>query len=331
MPQILPNPTRRYAWSLIENNCGVETARCDQVVPDKQPAASAHEELIGGTLSCNHIRKWIVDHFDFAQAFIERCDRATHVKELAATFQQSLEALGFRHFACCSHVDPLRPPRRSVMLHTYPEAWVRCFSELRFYEFDPVFLRAEQSRLPFHWDAPDFLAELTPPQQEVLAEAGRLGITRGYTIPIQSVGAAGPLRASCSVVPDSTAIDASSYFTVRLMGTYLYEAASRDAQAQDPAGAAGMLSRRERQCLELAAQGKSDWVVGRLLNISERTVHNHIESAKRRLGVATRVQAIVNALASGQVSFGDVIRPQSPERAENPRTTTRTTTLCRNL
>ena len=296
-------------------------------MPYNEPAASAHEELVRGTLSCNHIRKWIVDHFDFTQSFIEQCDRATHVNQLAAAFQQSLETLGFRHFACCSHVDPLRPPRRSVMLHTYPEAWARCFSELHFYEFDPVFLRAEQSRLPFHWDAPDFRAELTPPQQEILAEASRLGITRGYTIPMHSVGAAGPLRASCSVVPDSTTIDASSYFAVRLMGAYLYEAASRDAEAQDPAVAANTLSRRERQCLELAAQGKSDWVVGRLLNISERTVHNHIESAKRRLGVATRVQAIVHALASRQVSFGDVIRPQSSERAEN----SKTTTLCRHL
>ena len=328
MQYILPNTTRRYGWSLIENSCGVETARRDKVALDK-PGASAHEESVHGTLSCNHIWKWIVDHFDSAQSFIEQCDRATQLNELATAFQRSLEALGFRHFACCSHVDPLRPPRRSVMLHTYPDAWRRCFSELHFYEFDPVFLRAEQSRLPFYWDAPDFLAELTPPQQEILAEAARLGITHGYTIPMHSVGAAGPQRASCSVVPDSTSIDTSTYFWVRLMATYLYEAASRDAEAQDPAVAAGTLSRRERQCLELAAQGKSDWVVGRLLSISERTVHNHIESAKRRLGVATRVQAIVHALASRQVSFGDVIRPPNSERVPTSRTATRTTTLCR--
>jgi DNA-binding CsgD family transcriptional regulator len=274
-----------------------------------------------------------VDYFDYAQAFIEQCDRSTQVSELAAVFQRTIEVFGFRHFACCSHVDPLRPPRRAVILQTYPEPWERCFSELHFYEFDPVFLRAEQSRLPFHWDAPDFLADLTPPQQEILAEAQRLGIAHGYTIPMHSIGPGGPQRASCSLVPDSSPIDAASYFSVRLMSTYLYEAASREAEAQDPSFAAGTLSRRERQCLELAAQGKSDWVVGRLLNISERTVHNHIESAKRRLGVATRVQAIVHALASRQVSFGDVIRAQSSERPENPKSgTTKTgTTLCRHL
>ena len=68
------------------------------------------------------------------------------------------------------------------------------------------------------------------------------------------------------------------------------------------------LSERERECLTLAAQGKSDWAVGRILGISERTVHNHIENAKRRLRVTTRVQAIVHGLASGQIVLRDVLR-----------------------
>ncbi|MGH8176104.1 MAG: LuxR C-terminal-related transcriptional regulator, partial [Steroidobacter sp.] len=58
------------------------------------------------------------------------------------------------------------------------------------------------------------------------------------------------------------------------------------------------------------------------LGLSERTVHNHIESAKRRLKVATRVQAIVQALASRQISFGDVIRLESRERFEDIRART---------
>ncbi|HEY4366471.1 MAG TPA: LuxR family transcriptional regulator [Steroidobacteraceae bacterium] len=255
-----------------------------------------------------------MDYFDRIQSFIEHCEHAADADDLAAAFQQVLETLGFRHFACCSHVDPLRPPRRAVVLQTYPASWARSFSELRFYEFDPVFLRAEHTSQPFHWDAPDFRAELTPPQQEIIAEASRLGIVHGYTVPLHSIDAAGPLCASCSVIPDSATINDRSYFSVRLMSAYLFDAASREAGAHDPPVAIGILSRRERQCLELAAQGKSDWVVGRLLTISERTVHNHIESAKRRLGVATRVQAIVHALASRQIAFGDVIRSQVSER-----------------
>lgn len=258
-----------------------------------------------------------MDHFDLAQSLIEQCDRALRQEELTVAFQRVLETLGFRHFACCCHVDPLRPPPRAVMLQTYPQAWIPLFSELQLYEIDPVFMRAERTRVPFFWDVADFSNELTAPQREIFAEAEHLGIAHGYTVPFHSVDSLGPTRASCSVVPDSASIDPQTYFTVRLMAGYVYEAACRDVTAQQPRLPTSTLSRRELQCLEYAAQGKSDWVVGKLLNISERTVHNHIENAKRRLGVVTRVQAVVHALASRQVSFGDVIRSESTDSSES--------------
>lgn len=256
-----------------------------------------------------------MNHFDLAQSFIERCQGSTRVDDLAAGFQQALETLGFRYFACCSHVDPLRPPRRAVMLYNYPREWVRAFGELEFHDIDPVFHHANRTLSPFFWDTEAFRADLTLPQQEILAEASRFGVAHGYTVPIHSPHSPGALRASCSAVPDSHALDASSYSTVQLMACYMYEAASREAGTNDPGAALGRLSRRERQCLELAAQGKSDWVAGKILRISECTVHNHIESAKRRLQVTTRVQAIVHALATRQIAFGDVIRTDPHELA----------------
>jgi DNA-binding CsgD family transcriptional regulator len=257
-----------------------------------------------------------VKHFDIVQSFIERCETSQRIDELALAFQQALETLGFRYFACCSHVDPAHPPRRAIMLQNYPQEWVRYFSELELYDIDPVFLHANRVSLPFFWDAPAFRAGLTPPQQQILVEAARFGVARGYTVPIHSPYALGVYRASCSVVPDSTSIDAHSYAAVQLMSGYLYDAANRDVNAREAEAIQPELSRRERQCLELAAQGKSDWVVGKILGISERTVHNHIESAKRRLGVATRVQAIVQALASRQIFFGDLLKSEVTERNE---------------
>lgn len=256
-----------------------------------------------------------MNQFDIAQAFIEQCGRTSQGGEIAALFQQALQTLGFRYFACWSHVDPLRPPRRAVMLHNYPQEWVHSFIELEFHEIDPVFHYANRTLLPFFWNSNRFRAELTLPQQDILAEAARFGVTDGYTVPIHSPSSPGSLRASCSVVPDSAALARYSYSAVQLMACYVYEAASRDLDAEDTGAGQRELSRRERQCLELAAQGKSDWVVGQILGISESTVHNHIESAKRRLGVVTRVQAIVFALASRQISFGDVIRTEISEPA----------------
>jgi DNA-binding CsgD family transcriptional regulator len=260
-----------------------------------------------------------VNQLDLANSFIEQCRRGMPAGELATVFQRALDGFGFRFFSCSSHVDPLRPPRGAVVLHNYPAEWVRAFSELDFYYVDPVFHYANRSLTPFFWDAAEFRAELTAPQLEIMEEARRFGIEHGYTVPIHAPRPASAFRASCSVVPDSAAVASDSYLAVQLMSCYMYSALSREAETTAGSVVPRGLTRRERQCLELAAQGKSDWVAGRILGISERTVHNHIEHAKRRLGVATRVQAIVHALVSRQIAFGDVIRSTADEDDERRR------------
>lgn len=260
-----------------------------------------------------------MDPLDVMQSFVEHCENAVPAPELVAKFQSTLEHMGFRNFACCSHVNPRRPPPHAVVLHNYPNAWARSFAERNLHECDPVFLRAEREILPFSWDAPDFRAPLTPPQRSILQEAASIGIAHGYTVPIHLPWAAGALRASCSVVPDSTSIDSRAYRAVQVMSMYLYASvgyqndlrAARDAATQN----GPILSARERQCLELVAYGKSDWEISQLLHISEHTVHKHVEAAKRRLDVSTRMQAVVWAVQRREISLGDVVTASPVERS----------------
>lgn len=58
------------------------------------------------------------------------------------------------------------------------------------------------------------------------------------------------------------------------------------------------LSRRESECLRWVAEGKTDGEAGKILGISPRTVRFHINNAKDKLGVATRIQAVARR-ASG--------------------------------
>jgi len=259
-----------------------------------------------------------MEPFDLAQSFIESAERAATTPELDARFQDALQRLGFRYFACCSHVDPLRPPRSAVMLHNYPTSWVDIFSERKLHEVDPVLLRAERSFLPFLWNSLD-RKQLTTPQRRILIEGARFGLSNGYTIPLHSPCTANGTKASCSIVPDSRRVTARNYFAAQLIAMYFYAAAIRAHEPSRAPREDGHLSHRERQCLELAAQGKSDWAIGEILRISEHTVHRHIESAKVRLGVVTRVQAIMRALEAREMSFGDVIRSDLPSERSSAR------------
>lgn len=253
-----------------------------------------------------------MDPFDLTQSFVEHCERATPVPELTAAFQRALEHLGFRYFACCSHVNPTNPPPSAVVLHNYPNAWARTFAERNLHACDPVFQRAERDILPFRWNAPGFSAALTPSQKRIIQEAASMGIADGFTVPIHLPWAAGALRASCSVIPDSSSIDGAAYRAVQVMAPYLYASVGYHGEfktARENAVQAGpVLSARERDCLELAAHGKGDWEISQLLGISEHTVHKYVEGAKRRLGVSTRTQAIVWAVQHHEICLGDVMK-----------------------
>jgi DNA-binding CsgD family transcriptional regulator len=60
--------------------------------------------------------------------------------------------------------------------------------------------------------------------------------------------------------------------------------------------AVGTLSAREAQCLRHVAIGRPDAEIGQLLGISPRTVRFHVDSAKAKLGVSNRIQAVAKAL-----------------------------------
>ena len=59
---------------------------------------------------------------------------------------------------------------------------------------------------------------------------------------------------------------------------------------------------RESEILGWVAAGKSDWAIGQILSISGKTVNFHVENAKRKLGVGTRLQAVVAALRAGIIT-----------------------------
>jgi DNA-binding CsgD family transcriptional regulator len=56
------------------------------------------------------------------------------------------------------------------------------------------------------------------------------------------------------------------------------------------------LTLREREVLWWAAQGKSALDIGAILDITKRTVDEHIQNAARRLGASNRTQAVAIAL-----------------------------------
>jgi DNA-binding CsgD family transcriptional regulator len=69
----------------------------------------------------------------------------------------------------------------------------------------------------------------------------------------------------------------------------------------DGVNSSGLLTRREQEILAWIAQGKSDASIGQILDISAKTVNYHVENAKRKFAVATRIQAVLAAMGQNLI------------------------------
>jgi len=97
---------------------------------------------------------------------------------------------------------------------------------------------------------------------------------------------------------DLSALVADCHF----FGTFVQCAALNvlNADRQD-ASPSIRLSRREHECLQWAAEGKTAWETGMILSIAEGSVVKILASAIRKLDCANKPQAVVKALRLGLI------------------------------
>ncbi|HEX9299195.1 MAG TPA: response regulator transcription factor [Actinomycetota bacterium] len=74
-------------------------------------------------------------------------------------------------------------------------------------------------------------------------------------------------------------------------------------QSRETSGVDSSLTRREREILELLAEGLTMQQIGRRLDISPRTVETHVANLYRKLAVRSRVQAVSRAASLGLIEL----------------------------
>jgi two-component system NarL family response regulator len=75
-------------------------------------------------------------------------------------------------------------------------------------------------------------------------------------------------------------------------------------RSQGSGEGSGALSPREREVLELVAQGLNNRAIADRLFISENTVKNHVRSIHEKLQVHSRTEAVVRAVRDGLLAVG---------------------------
>lgn len=227
-------------------------------------------------------------------------------RDLGSLLGDATRELGFDYFALLHHASLARQRAGLIRLDTYPAGWEEEMAAQGLIGADPVHHASVRTNIGFAWTE---LAQLVPigrRQGEVLARARRFDIGDGFTVP---VNVPGEPAGSCSfAVRLGTELPAQRLLCAEQLGAHAFRAARR--LHGYPAGACcPHLSRRERQCVQLLAAGKTDWEIAAILGISVETAHQYVKRARAAYDVVSRAQLVACGLRDAVVSFDEAIPP----------------------
>jgi LuxR family transcriptional regulator, quorum-sensing system regulator CciR len=237
------------------------------------------------------------------QDFAHASRTARSMAQLRGLMCEAAWALGFHHLL-------LQGASGQVWLADLPPGWTAVSPA----SGDAVLAVAMQSYAPFLWSDIPRLVALSRPQRDFLDAAHAAGIGAAVAVPVhrprgaQEAGSYSVFAGCCSfLMKNGVPLPLESLAAAHYVCALAFDVAEnlREPKAATPHGP--QLTPRQRDCVVLVAQGKSDWEIGQVLGISESTVHKHIEDAKRRFGVSTRVQLVVRSLFDARLSFSDVM------------------------
>ena len=173
-----------------------------------------------------------------------------------------------------------------------PDGIDEVYAERGYVHDDPGFRHARTTVRPFRWfrDSP-FDPEREPRAAEVVQLCRDFGLVEGIVVPVVSYA-----RRAGQVWFGGATLDLpdSELPALHLMAIYAFDRILK--LHGSPVQHQASLTPREREILTLAANGRSTREIGEKLHITSRTVKEHIKHLCRKLGAATRTQAVMIAV-----------------------------------
>ncbi|WFP65630.1 MULTISPECIES: LuxR family transcriptional regulator [unclassified Mesorhizobium] len=229
---------------------------------------------------------------DVFHRFVEHLSESTNAADLRDALAETASSLDLPSFA---YLLPSLGSRRGTdLISTYPQPWTSHYLNSRYEHVDPVVQQARLGPDAFRWDADGGDLDLSTPQRQLMDEATQFGIRCGFTIPIHD--RRGMFAALTFVSDERRPLFfrmIERYESALQLVAVFFHIQARRRLTSEPMVDGVALSRRETQCLQWAARGKSDWDIGRILGISQRTAAFHLDNAKKKLGVRTKTQAAI--------------------------------------
>lgn len=184
---------------------------------------------------------------------------------------------------------------------TYPDAWVSYYLQHHLIATDPIVRRALEDKGSFLWSS----VVKSHAETRMMKKALEFGIPSiGFTA-LTAENAPWKGFFSLTMAPEFEDVFAWEDFVVRhqqdleAIASQLYFKAAQELDPQETFEI--KLSKREMECLQFIARGKSHSDIGDILGLSEHTVRSYSRSVRQKLNCSTLAQAVAKASAIGLI------------------------------
>lgn len=222
----------------------------------------------------------------------------------AALFQalsDGIRLLGFDSFLFSLHKASKHDIMLDATFSTFPSDFIDHYARLHWIDVDPIIQQAMSMDQPFVWNSAESRYEEIR-KQRFIDHIRSLHMCSGLVVLIAHKDGTRSGISAVSLICRTVARNIG--LAVELM-TRAAVAKSEmlglcPSSVTDETANICLLSEAQREILKWMAEGKSNPDIATITGITERTIRYHVSEILRKLGVATRMQAVAIFQASGQ-------------------------------
>ena len=222
--------------------------------------------------------------------------------ELSATLGQMCELIKFDFFLLALSTPHSITQVETLVLDSFPVTWRRHYNVVGLGHFEAIVQYSQKEYLPVIWDDLLHHKKCQRSYRGIMNNIKNHGIKNGFSIPIHGIqGKFGIISfATSSICKSPTPLYTDAIPLVQLIIPSLQDALQRINLGHSEVKP-HKLTKRERECLTWAAEGKSAWEISKIISCSERTVIFHLSNSISKLDATNRYQAISKALITGVI------------------------------
>lgn len=251
-------------------------------------------------MSSNNLR----DSLNNTIRFIHDLDRARNLKDISTQVLRHLSQIGAEHVIATSIPRVGTTGRQQlshVLFQDIPPEWVQRYSARGYAFVDPTIRRMMSGTMPFYWNELEQDVRDDPMARRVMDEAGEFNLNTGFSSSLLTLDGQ---SVAFSLSGRQIENDPEMRGMLTLIASYAIGRAialnqESSASAEDKIIS---LSAREREALQWASEGKADWEIGEVMNISEHGADKHLRSVRVKLGASNRTHAVAEAIRRGLIA-----------------------------